>query len=1163
MYIKLKLFQKVRLLCVLFLFISSVSMNAQQVKMHFTDVPLTTILEAITNQTGYRFVYSDALKVINEKKTFSIDAANQPLKEVLKKLFAGKGIVYTIEGKQIVLAPDSIVVKETGKQQQQRSKTINGIVQDDAAEPLPGVTIQNKTTGKFAASEIDGKYSIEAKEGDILSFASIGMADNEISVGKGNIFNIVMKPSAIALSDVVVTGYQTISKERSAGSYAVVTTEKIEKKLNTNILNRLEGMVVGMSMYKGQPVIRGTSTMFAEKSPLYVVDGVPFEGDIDIINPNDIVNVSVLKDATAASIYGARSTNGVIVITTRGGSSGKMHVNYSGSVQITPLPDREYANLMSSSEFIDFQIDMFERGVKQGSKPRPSYGINDVYKLLYDKREGTISESDFNTKINTLRNLDRYDQVKEEFLNSTEIAHQHNLSFNGGSDFYKYSFSLNYKGTNPYEKGQYRDRIGFNVKNNFNLTKWLQVDLGIMGSDVNDEYDNGVSGMELLNSKMASYYMLRDENGNPIRWDQEKSLLEINRLNGLGLQDESYYAVNEKDKRRLTRRNQYINLNLGAKVKILESLNAEIRYQTERETGYNKQYYSKDSYMVKNMINNATVLEKNGTITNHIPTGGQVREVNNSRKSYTLRAQINYAQKFTDKHDVKVLVGAERRKIYNEQNGHYRYGYDDYNLSFKNINEAQLYKGITGTQALTGRYTLYEAQPKYECIDDRYVSFYGNASYTYNDKLSVNASIRMDQSNLFGTDPKYQYRPLWSVGANYAIFKGGETQWLDRLSARATYGINGNVYKKSGPYIISEVSRYPNFDTNESFAQITSPPNSALRWEKTKTFNIGVDFAMFGHRLSGSLDYYNKMTSDMLGQRAADPTFGWDKLVVNYAKMRNTGVEVVLESQNIVKRNFQWNTSLLFSYNSNKIIELEDSQTSAASYYGDLQAREGKPYNSLYSIRYAGLDEKGNPQAYKADGTIVQNTSELKPEDIVYSGTYDPPYNASLSNTFRYKGVELSFMFVYYGGHVMRDVTGSYYPRDAKPDQSILTNMDRLYMNYWKQPGDEKNPDMAPAYKSGASNSLAYLWSAADKHIQKADYIKLRDLSLSYYFPKSLISKARISDLKVIFQAQNIWRWSANKNNLDPEVWTSKQLLYESRGTAIPPTFTIGVNLSF
>ena len=737
------------------------------------------------------------------------------------------------------------------------------------------------------------------------------------------------------------------------------------------------------------------------------------------------------------------------------------------------------------------------------------------------------------------------------------------MSFNGGSDFYKYSFSVNYRGTSPYEKGKYNDRLGFNVKNNFNITKWLQLDLGIIGSDVNNEYDDGIQGMSLLRSGEASYYMLRDENGLANRWEVEKNIDEINRLKSLGLMDESYYPVNELDKVKVTMRNQYLNINVGARVKFFNSLNAEIRYQTERETGYNKKYWTKDSYKVKNMINNATAIAANGTITNYIPTGGQVKETNISKKSYTLRAQINYSELFADKHDVKAIVGAERRKVYSEQNGHYRYGYDDYNLSFKNIDEVQLRRGITGTQALGGRYTLYEAQPQYLCIDDRYVSFYGNVSYTYDNRLSVNASIRMDQSNLFGTDPKYQYRPLWSIGASYSILKANQVKWIDRLSARATYGINGNVYKKSGPYIISQISSYPNWDTNESFATIQSPPNSALRWEKTKTLNLGVDFAMLDHRLQGSIEYYNKKTSDMLGNRAADPTFGWENLLVNYGKMRNSGVELMLESVNIATKNFQWNTSLLFNYNSNKIIELENSEKSVYSYYGKLQAREGKPFNSLYSIRWAGLDKEGNPQAYKADGTIVNNTSLLEFEDLVYSGTYNPPYNMSLSNSFRFKNLELSFMFIYYGGHVMRDVAAGYYPNQSRPHESVTSNLDRVNLNIWKKAGDELNPDVSPAYKPGASNSLSYIWYAADKHIQKADYIKLRDLSLSYYLPKHIISKARLSDVKVTFQAQNIWRWSANKNNLDPEVWTSSQLTYVNRGTAIAPTFTFGLNLSF
>ncbi len=1155
--------RRVFFIFLLFVFGASLNVYAQNLKLSFKEKPLSSVLKEITSQTGYKFVYSDALKGISEKITFSHSSEGESIDNVLNRLFTGKGISFKIEGKQIILTPTEIVPDSKQKREDYRRKLLKGVIIDDTGAPLPGVTVQNKATGTFSASDFDGRYSIEAKEGDLLLFSSIGMTAYETVAGKKDVLNITMKPDVISLEDVVVTGYQTISKERAAGSYAVVTNEKIGKKLQTNVMDRLEGMVVGMSMYKGTPVIRGVSTIYAEKSPLYVVDGVPFEGDIEILNPNDITNVSVLKDATAASIYGARSTNGVIVITTKTGSTGKLNVNYNGSVSVTPLPDRGYSNLMSSSEFIDYQMYMFEKGVGASTKPKNRYAINEVYRLLFARRDGEITESDFNAGINTLRGLDRYDQIKKEFVNSVRLQHQHNLSFSGGSDFYKYSFSLNYQGSNPYDKGKYSDRLGFNVKNNFNLTKWLKVDLGIIGSDAGYDYNDGLSGFSFMDKGDASYYMLRDAGGSPVRWEKGKNPAEIERLKSIGLFDEAYYPVNELDKIRKSSKSQYLNVNLGARVKILESLNAEVRYQTERTWGYSKDYWTKDSWNVKSMINNAAQINNDGSVKYNIPVGGQVRELNSNNKSYTLRAQINYSHLFAGKHDVKILFGAERRKITSEQNGHYRFGYDDYNLSFKYINEAELLSGIYNTQSLNGFYRLSVSQPANTSRDDRYVSFYGNASYMFNNRLGLNASIRMDQSNLFGTDPKYQYRPLWSAGANYVIFKDGDIKWLDRLSARATYGINGNVYKKSGPYIIAEISNWPNDETNETQGTITSPPNSALRWEKTKTLNLGVDFDLLSHRLSGSIDFYNKKTSDMLGYRSADPTFGWSKLLVNYATMMNSGIEVTLESRNILKKDFIWSTNVLFSYNNNKIKSLENSDKSVFSHIRGLQVREGDPFNSLYSIRYAGLDENGLPLAYKADGTVVNSTGKLGTEDLVYSGSYNPPFNAAMTNTFNYKGLELSFMFVYYGGHVMRDVAAGYYPNSSRPHEGVTSNLDRIHMNFWKHPGDEKDPDKSPAYKPGARMNITYLWRAADKHIQKADYIKLRDVSLSYSLPKTFVSKAGLSGVRLTFQAQNLWRWSANKNNLDPEVWASSNTEYISRGTAIPATFIFGVNLNF
>ncbi len=1160
--------RRMLLLFVLF-FCLSLKLPAQEVKLNFKNTPLKTVLKEVSEQTGYKFVYSSALTTVNDEISISYESTNVSIENLLGELFKERKISYKIKEKQVILAPYEIVsgssntVKSTSNQEKAQLQ-ISGKVVDDNNLPLPGVSILNITDGKATFTDNNGFYSIHAKNSDKIHIQCIGMITKEIVVSNSKtLYNIELAPDEIALKDVVVTGYQTISKERSAGSYAVITKDKIESKLNNDIMGRLEGSVAGMSMYKGDVVIRGTSTLYAEKKPLYVVDGIPFEGDIKNINPNDITNVSVLKDATAASIYGARSTNGVIVITTKSGSTGKLNVNYNGSIGISPLPDRGYANLMSSSEFIDYQTYFFEKGVKPSTKPNQKMSLNKVYQLLFDKRDGKISNSEFTNQIGQLRGLDRYDQVVDEFLNKNSMTTQHNLSFNGGSEFYRYSFSLNYQGTNPYEKKTYRERIGFNVKNHFNLSKRVQVDLGIMGSDNGYDYNSGISGISMLDDGKASYYMLRDNNGDPLSWDQGKSELELERLRSIGLFDETYFPTNEKEKQRSTSQSQYVNINLGVRVKILESLSAEVRYQTERTNNYNKTYWTKDSWYVKNMINGATVLNQDGTKTLNIPTGGQVRELNGKNKSYTLRGQLNFHQTIDKKHDISVIAGAERRKILNEQNGHYRFGYDDTNLSFKNINEVELGKGIYGTEDLWGSFWMPVRQPQYISTDDRFISFYSNASYTFNRKTSINASIRMDQSNLFGTDPKYQYRPLWSVGANYEIFGSNTINWLERLAVRATYGINGNVYKKSGPYIIAQVSSWPNWDTNETSANIISPPNSALRWEKTNTLNLGVDFNLLSQKLIGSLDFYNKRTSDMLGNRSADPTFGWDRLLTNYAQMRNTGVELVLESENIKSSTFHWNSSLLLSYNKNKITNLENASTSTFSYYQGVQSREGKPYNSLYSIKYAGLNDKGAPQAYKSDGSIVNNASKLIPEDLAYSGTYDPPYSASFTNMFRYKDLKLSFMFVYYGGHVMRDVAGGYFPNTYSPHESITSNLDKIHLNLWKEPGDEADLFRAPGYLPGAEMNIRFIWQAADIHIQKADYVKLRDLTLAYTLPKQIAKKAKLREASVILQAQNVWRWAANKNNLDPEVWYSSQTEYIKRGNAIPSTFTIGLNLSF
>lgn len=419
----------------------------------------------------------------------------------------------------------------------------------------------------------------------------------------------------------------------------------MEDKLQTNILDRMEGMVAGMKVNGSTPEIRGISTLNANKTPLYVVDGIPYEGSLDAINPSDIVNVTVLKDASAASIYGAQSANGVIVITTRSGEQGKPKVRYNGSIKFEPLPDRDYMNLMSSAELVDLQKVLFNCFHNTYAPTSPSF-TNEVYDLLYRNEAGELSDSELESQLDVYRNRDRYDQIKDEFVRRSNTTHQHNLSISGGSDIYKYALSANFQQNLPHAKEQKTNRYGFNFKNQFDFFKWLHVDLGILNSTVSQDYDNGFSGYSYLYSG-PSYRMIRNEDGSPAQWYMTgKSQREIDRLNGLGLYDETFYPVNGVNTAHYQDKQQYWNINLGATFKIIKGLTFDVRYQTEMTNSYTKQYNSINHYSVTSMINNATVLNSDGTTTHYIPEGGNLSEYWGKDHSYTLRAQINFSRDF-------------------------------------------------------------------------------------------------------------------------------------------------------------------------------------------------------------------------------------------------------------------------------------------------------------------------------------------------------------------------------------------------------------------------------------------------------------------------------------------------------------------------------------
>lgn len=1150
---------------------------AQKVSIKEKSVSLRQVFGTINKQTGYTYFW--AAKTIDPATKVSLNVTNEPLHQTLGNVLGKLNLDYEIKDKTIVIR-EKLLAKTIISNEVQKI-AVTGQVVDVNGNPLVGASVRVRTDGKGTSTNSTGYFELtQIPQYTELEFSMLGYKSviKPATLGMGKIVLEISEGQLDEVNVTVNTGYQKISKERAAGSIAQVTAKDMEGRLQMNLLDRLDGMLPGLNLVRNENSpqtdrnnlgieIRGRSTINAQGAPLVVVDGMPYEGDLTALNPNDIASVTVLKDASAASIYGVRSSNGVIVISTKIGTPGKTKIDYSNTLSFRGLPSRSYLNKMTSAELVNFQKEMFafRSGDYNAIDPRKS--MNDVYRILYDHKGGVISDEEMERQLDVYRNRDRYSNMGE-FLNTTRFDQQHNLSFSGGSDRYTYHYSLNYTEPGDYNKGRATTKgIGFNLRNTFKMNDRLTLRANVLGKNQSREGNIGFNFYDHYIGGKASYYLLRNEDGSPAQWYNNKSQFEIDRLNSLGLEDETYIPLDQLNFKHEEFYNKYINLNFGANYKLAKGLDFDLSYQTERTEGYNGTLSRNQLFDVATMVNDATQIDKSGLIKRNVPNGGQFSERRNDINSYTLRGQLNYQNTFADKHEIVAIAGAERRQINDRFTDIYKYGYDESSLVYKGINEEIFGINIPNTQALFNSYTLTKRELGFQDLIDRFVSFYANGSYTYSRKLTVSGSLRVDQSNLFGTDIKNQYKPLWSLGALYHLPK---INWegLNKWSVRMTYGVNGNVPKETGPYLISKVSNGLNSYTGEMQAGITTPPNPLLRWERTNVFNLGVDFSLFKNRLGGSVDIYNKKTVDLLGNTSTDPTLGWNSVMMNYGNMQNRGIEIGLNGQIIKRTDFTWNSTLNFSYNENKITKLSVEQNTPYYYYSKPQNRVGVAMGSLYSIDYAGLNAEGLPTARKADGTIVETTQKLTAEDMIYSGTTVPPYNVSLNNGLRYKNLSLTFMFIFNGGHVMRGVHPEFLSKYAELNYN--SNFDREWLNYWKKPGDESNPDIAPKFVSAASGNISDIYNAAQRFIEKADYLKLRDISLSYTLPKQWVERTKLSYIRITGQVQNPWRWTANSDNLDPEAWSgyamytdasNKKITIPTRGVLTPAVYNLGISV--
>ena len=446
-------------------------------------------------------------------------------------------------------------------------------------------------------------------------------------------------------------------------------------------------------------------------------------------------------------------------------------------------------------------------------------------------------------------------------------------------------------------------------------------------------------------------------------------------------------------------------------------------------------------------------------------------------------------------------------------------------------------------------------------MERRFVSAYSNAAYTFDRKYTLNGSIRFDQSNLFGTNKSLQYKPIWSVGGAWNVSRESffKVNAINNLNVRLTYGLAGNAPNPgyAGPFDIASASNVAYFSGMGIGYTILVPRNENIRWERTSTVNAGVDFSILNNRLSGSIDVYKKVTTDLLGYQPVDPTSGWSYAYNNLGDIQNNGIEIQLSSQNIAAKNFKWSTTLTLSYNKNKITGLKTASPLTTGIKANANFVEGYSAYSLFAFDYRGLDAKGNPYSFKTNGTdTARRLADVAVNDLLYMGTTQPLWFGGITNTFTYKRVTLSFLIVYNLGNVMRrDVNQFYTGR-------LSSNIPGYFNDRWQNAGDEARTDVPKYEGNTAQNGLRYanLYTQANTNVISASYAKLRDLTVSYALPEKVLSKLSMQDGSFYVQMNNVMLWRNNKYNIDPEYYN---LNTGVRNSAMPAFYTIGFRTSF
>ena len=1062
------------------------------------------VLNEVEKQTTYRFVYHSGTLPENQRVSISVQHAE--LAQVLSRAFEGLPLEYVIKEDNLV------VILPANQHAATREKVIRGRVTGNSNEPLPGVAVRVTGTNTGTATDQDGRYALSIGDGArTLDFSLLGFISRQVIIGQQTEINLVLQPSTTSLGEVVVTGYTGYNRSKSVAAATTVGGDKINEVPASTFEQALQGRVPGLSVNatSGQPgtsakvTLRGIGTIAGNTDVLYVMDGVPIEANaFQAINPGDIESITVFKDASAKALYGSRGSNGVIVITTKKGKSGKVAVEYRSQYGVSTLTSTKF-NMMNSAERKEFEEGI---GLETGAEAGPFWTYSKLNPEYANKTPAEKAKADHIVDSLLGMNTD----WRDLFMRNGQYMEQQ-ISASGGNDNIRFYSSLNYFDQQGVVRVSGLKR--YTVRNNldFSAGKFsanLNTNIGYSKSSF-IQNEGGTGGNNPLSSV---YYALPYEypyapDGKLVTYGDRAEYPVLDLREG----SDSYERMLNTSK--LQNQLKMI-LSASLNYEIIKGLVAKTRLGIDYKDQTNEEWVNPDSYAGRKV--------STGSL-------GSYAEGLNRRTSLISTSGLTYNKVINSKDELEVSGYFEYL-----QNSIRSFGYTGYGLDPR----------LPQTPAGVGDPGTYPPLLNGGKSKNATASFIGLLRYTYNDKYTFNGSYRYDGSSMVPENNRwhgfYSFGAAWEAKREDFLSK---VEFIPLLRFRASYGTTASQFLNDFAYLATFVRS--SYGGNPAIIP-NQPGNPDYDWEYAKELNIGFDLGLTrSNRIRLSMEYYNRVTSNLFIDQRLSFTAGVpdETLPISSGKMRNRGVEIDLQGDVIRNKTITWTLGANMAYNKNKVLDLGGADEFENGYTGII--RVGLPFGAHYAPKWAGVDPaNGDPLYYDRSGKITTDY-DAATMSVAEFGTYIPEITGGINTGVTWKDLYFNALFSF-NARVMRYNNEDYF--NENPSFITSNQSTRLLYDRWKKPGDNAILPRISADRNYTS-----------RDIQDASFLRLRNANIGYNLPKRVLARLPfIKSAQIYLQGQNLLTWTKWRG-FDPENGNE----YARFSYPVPRTYVAGLNVNF